>query len=123
MTTIGWQKIEGALVGLLAGGAAVTMGAGLQWPWWMMVIAVLAPDLSATGYLAGPRAGAAVYNLAHLYATGLALVVIGIGLPGMLGWAVTGLFFVAHAGIDRALGFGLKDPTGFKNTHLGRIGQ
>ena len=28
----------------------------------------------------------------------------------------------AHVGWDRALGYGLKLPTGFKDTHLGRIG-
>lgn len=29
----------------------------------------------------------------------------------------------AHVGFDRALGYGLKLPTGFKDTHLGRIGR
>ena len=29
----------------------------------------------------------------------------------------------AHIGIDRALGYGLKLPSGFKHTHLGVIGS
>jgi hypothetical protein len=29
----------------------------------------------------------------------------------------------AHIGVDRALGFGLKLPTGVRDTHLGRIGR
>lgn len=29
--------------------------------------------------------------------------------------------WTAHIGFDRALGYGLKDASGFKNTHLQRI--
>ena len=29
----------------------------------------------------------------------------------------------AHIGFDRALGYGLKLPSGFKDTHLGRLGR
>jgi hypothetical protein len=29
----------------------------------------------------------------------------------------------AHVGFDRALGYGLKLPTSFRDTHLGRIGR
>jgi hypothetical protein len=31
------------------------------------------------------------------------------------------LIWAAHIGGDRALGFGLKYPTAFKDTHLGRV--
>jgi hypothetical protein len=30
---------------------------------------------------------------------------------------------VAHIGLDRALGYGLKHESGFSDTHLGRIGR
>jgi hypothetical protein len=30
---------------------------------------------------------------------------------------------LAHVGMDRALGYGLKLPTDFRDTHLGRIGR
>jgi hypothetical protein len=33
------------------------------------------------------------------------------------------LIWIAHIGIDRALGYGLKYATGFGDTHLGRIGR
>jgi hypothetical protein len=33
------------------------------------------------------------------------------------------MIWLAHIGIDRALGYGLKYRTGFANTHLGRIGK
>ncbi len=35
--------------------------------WWIYAILFLAPDLSFAGYLAGPKAGAIVYNAAHSY--------------------------------------------------------
>jgi hypothetical protein len=31
------------------------------------------------------------------------------------------LIWSAHIGIDRLLGYGLKYPTAFKETHLGRV--
>jgi hypothetical protein len=33
------------------------------------------------------------------------------------------LIWLAHAGFDRLLGYGLKYPTAFTDTHLGRIGK
>ena len=33
------------------------------------------------------------------------------------------LIWIAHIGLDRALGYGLKYATGFGDTHLGRIGR
>ena len=32
-----------------------------------------------------------------------------------------GLIWLAHIGIDRAIGYGLKHPTGFKDTHLQHV--
>jgi hypothetical protein len=47
-----------------------------------------------------------------------------------LGWwlaapalTMTGAILVAHTGIDRLPGYGLKYPTSFQDTHLGRIGR
>jgi hypothetical protein len=31
------------------------------------------------------------------------------------------LIWLAHIGMDRALGYGLKYPTTFKDTHLGHV--
>jgi hypothetical protein len=59
------------------------------------------------GYLGGPRAGALIYNLAHTYAGPIAL-----GLVGVLGdvdiAAQLALIWLAHIGLDRMLGYGLK---------------
>jgi hypothetical protein len=34
---------------------------------------------------------------------------------------IAGAVLVAHVGMDRAVGYGLKYPTHFKDTHLQRI--
>jgi hypothetical protein len=36
---------------------------------------------------------------------------------------VIALIWLAHIGLDRALGYGLKLTTAFGETHLGRIGR
>ncbi|SIS98662.1 DUF4260 family protein [Paracoccus saliphilus] len=119
MTPIQWQRVEGGLVFAAALPLAGVMQPG--WPLWLWPLALLAPDLSMLGYLAGPRIGAAIYNAFHLYAGGLLLALLGL-LTGQPPLIAAGAIWLAHAGIDRALGYGLKSATGFRDTHLGRIG-
>ena len=88
--------------------------------WLVFVLLLLAPDLSALGYLAGPRVGAAVYNAFHTYALSAALAAFGLLGGGSVVVAVALIWF-AHIAMDRLLGYGLKYPTGFKDTHLGRL--
>ncbi|HUF06483.1 MAG TPA: DUF4260 family protein [Candidatus Binatia bacterium] len=90
-------------------------------PLWLLPL-LLAPDLSMIGYLAGPRLGAITYNLVHNLATALGVLAIG-WLAAIAPLALAGAVLVAHVGMDRALGFGLKLPTDFRDTHLGRIGR
>jgi len=98
---------------------------GLNWLWFGVLF--LAPDLSMLGYVAGNRLGALTYNLGHTYA--LAAVVLGAGLVSdmmgapRLALLGIGLIWCAHIGFDRALGYGLKSPEGFRFTHLGKIGR
>jgi uncharacterized protein DUF4260 len=89
--------------------------------WWLFVIAFLLPDVSFAAYLAGPKVGAIVYNAAHSYIGPMALMVTSFALaaPVLLPIAIV---WLAHIGIDRALGYGLKYAAGFTFTHLGRIG-
>ena len=93
---------------------------GFSWPAFALLF--LAPDLSMLAYLAGPRAGAVGYNLAHTYALALALTLVGSagGVPEV---AAGGFIWIAHIGFDRALGYGLKYSTAFGDTHLGQIGR
>lgn len=115
-----WQQAEGA--GLAFGGLAIAGFASVGWPWWVWLLALLAPDLSMAGYLLGRRVGAVVYNLAHVYALPFLLMLLGVA-AGETGCIAAGGLWLAHIGIDRALGYGLKLPEGFRHTHLGRIGH
>jgi hypothetical protein len=90
--------------------------------WWLFAGLLLAPDLSFLAYLAGPRLGAIGYNAAHTTIGPILLVSLGtitLWPPA----ASIALIWLAHIGIDRAVGYGLKYASGFSLTHLGRIGR
>jgi hypothetical protein len=90
--------------------------------WWLFAVLFLAPDLSFLAYLAGPRAGALAYNALHATVGPLLLAAAGILLPWPAAQPLA-LIWLAHIGFDRALGYGLKYPSRFGFTHLGRIGR
>ncbi len=108
----------------LEGGAAFALALALYAhhgdSWWLFAALILAPDLSMAGFIAGNRAGAATYNLVHTYVWPAALAGYGVVLEHPLTTSVA-LIWVAHIGIDRLLGFGLKYETGFKDTDLQRL--
>jgi len=90
--------------------------------WWIYLILFLLPDLSFVAYLADPRTGAIVYNAAHCYMAPMALMVVGFGTASPLLLSIA-MIWLAHIGVDRALGYGLQYQAGFGFTHLGRIGR
>ena len=90
--------------------------------WRVYALLFLVPDVSFAAYLAGPRTGAIIYNAAHSYMAPMALMTAGFGLGSPLTLSIA-LIWLAHIGIDRALGYGLKYSAGFGFTHLGRIGK
>jgi len=90
--------------------------------WWLFALFLLAPDIAMLGYLKDSKWGALVYNLAHTYALPLVLSVFAYLLNSFL-FMVICVIWIAHISMDRALGYGLKLPAGFKHTHLGRIGR
>ena len=106
--------------GLAVGAAAIALYFHADYPWWLLVALVLAPDVSMVGYLAGPKAGAMAYDLAHTYVLPIVLAAAGI-FTGDRILTELGLIWLAHIGVDRAIGYGLKYPTGFKDTHLQRV--
>jgi hypothetical protein len=113
-----WLRAEG--LATFTTGLAGFLFLGL--PWWAFLLLLIAPDLSMVGYLRGPRAGAFVYNVAHDLATGVAVAGVGLAI-GSVAVAAAGAILVAHSGMDRMAGYGLKLPSSFKDTHLGRIGR
>jgi Domain of unknown function (DUF4260) len=108
------------LEGLAVAVGAVALYFDQGYGWLALLLLILAPDLSALGYIAGSRVGAATYDLAHTYVGPVAL-----GVAGVLGGWDTGvqlaLIWLAHIGADRLLGYGLKYPTAFRDTHLQRV--
>ncbi|MEA2623159.1 MAG: hypothetical protein QOH61_2069 [Chloroflexota bacterium] len=101
-------------------GLALYLAAGGGW--FLLLPALLLPDVGMVGYLVSPRVGAVTYNLVHDYAVGIALVLVGWWAPSSLLVSVGGIL-IAHVGMDRTMGYGLKYPTGFGDTHLGPIGR
>ena len=47
----------------------------------------------------------------------------GIAWPRRAQGEIAGAILIAHVGMDRAVGYGLKLPTSFQDTHLGRMGK
>lgn len=90
-------------------------------PLWLLPL-LLAPDISMLGYLRGPGLGAVTYNLVHNLAIALLLLAVG-WFAAIAPLALAGALLIAHVGMDRSLGYGLKLPTDFRDTHLGRIGR
>jgi len=93
----------------------------MHFSWVLFAVLFLAPDLFMVGFLAGPKVGAAVYNIGHMVVW--PLVAFGVGWRmGQSVWEAVGITWFAHIAMDRALGFGLKYPTNFKDTHLQHVG-
>jgi hypothetical protein len=106
--------------GLVVLVAAIALYFDSGYGWLALVVIFLAPDLSILGYLGGPRLGALTYDVVHTYALPVALGAFGL-LAGAETATQLALIWLAHIGADRALGYGLKYPTGFKDTHLQRV--
>jgi hypothetical protein len=109
------------LEGLAALVAAVWGYALAGASWGLFAVLLFVPDVSFAGYLRGPRVGAAVYNAAHTYVAPALLALVAHLAGWTLGLSIA-LIWTAHIGLDRLLGYGLKLPSGFHQTHLGPIG-
>jgi Domain of unknown function (DUF4260) len=109
-------RVENLAVFAAALVAYAQSGAG----WGLFCALFLLPDLSLLGYLAGARIGAVSYNAAHSYVGPALLALLGLALPGLWPWVA---LWIAHIGLDRALGYGLKYASAFGDTHLGRVGR
>ena len=113
-----WLRAEG--IAALVGGLWSWIALGAAWP--LFVVLLLVPDISMVGYLKGTHAGAISYNIVHNWATGGLVLGLGASLaaPALV---FAGIILIAHVGMDRLFGYGLKYPTSFQDTHLGRIGK
>jgi hypothetical protein len=87
---------------------------------WRFLLLLLVPDVTMAGYALNVRVGALVYNAGHTLALPFALGGAAFltnrpeAIPFVLIWT-------AHIGMDRMIGYGLKYPTYFADTHLQRL--
>ena len=111
-------RLEGLAV--LVGAVVAYQAIGASWVLFALVL--LLPDLSIIGYVAGARTGAVAYNAVHTYIGPAGLAALAYLEVAPLAWPIC-LIWMAHIGMDRVLGFGLKFPSAFKDTHLGTVGR
>ncbi len=86
----------------------------------LFILLLFIPDISMIGYLRDKKLGSIAYNLMHNYV----LALIGICLGALLAvpiFVYLGLILLAHVGIDRFFGFGLKYGSSFKATHIQKV--
>jgi hypothetical protein len=108
--------LEGASIFVLA----IYLYRASHFSWGLFALLFLAPDLFMLGYLINAKWGVASDNLVQTYAGPVLLLLLSPALPASQ-LAPFGLIWLAHLGFDRMLGFGLKYPTFFKDTHLQHV--
>ena len=109
-------KLEGAVVFIIA----LVLYSRLESGWLLFVLLFFVPDVSMIGYAINTRIGATIYNLVHAYALPAIVELAGLFTVNVL-LVSLGLIWFAHIGLDRLLGFGLKYPTEFKDTHMQHV--
>jgi Domain of unknown function (DUF4260) len=101
-------------------GAAIALYVREDYSLLLLAVLFLAPDLAFVGLVGGPRAGAIAYDSAHTYVGPILLASASLIAEWSAGVQV-GLIWLAHIGIDRAIGYGLRYPDAFQETHLQRV--
>lgn len=98
---------------------ACAMYQALGFSWLHFFTWFLLPDVAILVYVfANTRVGMRAYNLTHSSVGAAVVGLVGVVFQWPLCWQISLIWF-AHIGFDRALGYGLKFPLGFRVTHLG----
>lgn len=101
---------------------AVYLNTFLSYAPWQYWAWFLSPDIGFVGYTLSPRIGAFTYNLLHHKGLAIVFYLVGLNLAHEP-LQFIGLLLLGHSSFDRMLGYGLKYPDNFHNTHLGWIGK
>ncbi|WP_223702909.1 DUF4260 domain-containing protein [Sutcliffiella deserti] len=88
--------------------------------WWVFFLFLFVPDLSMLGYVVNNKVGSSIYNIFHSYILPILLIIFSMIIEYNLLLALS-ITWVAHIGMDRTLGYGLKYQTNFKDTHLQKV--
>jgi hypothetical protein len=100
--------------------AALVLYFHADFGWLLLIVLFLAPDLSFAAYAFGPRVGALAYDALHTELFPIALGTVGVVSEADIATKLA-LIWLVHIGADRLLGYGLKYPTAFKDSHLQRV--
>ena len=103
-------------------GLSIYLFSQLSFAWWWYVLLILVPDLSMLGYVINTRIGALVYNFFHHKGVAVITYIAGLYFQNEV-LQLTGIILFGHSSMDRMMGYGLKYPDSFQNTHLGLIGK
>ncbi|MFD2625062.1 DUF4260 domain-containing protein [Salibacterium salarium] len=114
------NKILLRIEGLVVLGLSIYFYFYLQFSWLIFIILLLTPDLSALGYLRNNKVGSILYNLFHTYSIPAVILMSGLLVHNSISLMIS-LIWVAHIGMDRMMGYGLKYPSKFQDTHFDRI--
>ena len=106
--------------GLVLLAASLTAWWALDGGWTWFALFLLAPDVCFLALLVNRRAGVVSYNLVHSMVGPLLLACAAILAAERLA-ALAALVWLAHIGLDRLLGFGLKYTFDRGDTHFGRL--
>lgn len=87
--------------------------------WWLLIGFPLI-DICMIGYLFGNRIGVFMYNIFHNATIPTLCIAAGVVLQFEV-ISVVGFVWTFHTAVDRILGYGLKHPHSFHETHLGSL--
>lgn len=116
--SIKYQRLEAAAV--LAGSVLLYAHQGYSWLWFALLLFLV--DILMIGYAVNNAIGAYTYNLGHSYIVPAILLTWGVTIGNDI-CLMFGLIWLAHIGLDRMLGYGMKEINSFHDTHLGKIGK
>ncbi len=111
-------RIEGAVLFI----ASLLLFRQTHQHWWWFPLLLLIPDLFMAGYAQSTQLGALVYNIGHTYLLPTCVSLYGWHSHRAFLLAI-GLIWLAHIGMDRFAGYGLKYDDDFKHTHLGSLAK
>lgn len=119
-----WRKEMNRVILHIEGLAVLVLSlyfySSLHFSWLLFFVLLFVPDFSMFSYFINQKVDAFIYNIFHTYSLPIAIILSGKLLSQSMILAI-GLIWLAHIGMDRMLGYGLKYPTNFKETHFSRI--
>ena len=108
------------LEGLAALVTSVALYAEFGQSWLLFIVLLFTPDLAFIPYMLDAEIGRKIYNVVHAYVLPLLLGTVALLTDWELGIALA-LIWCAHISMDRMIGYGLKYPGDFKDTHLQHV--